>query len=82
MEPEVGVGSPLKKWVCQCKEHVVNVKTNKTLKGPYILRVVGDGLLTKCQWCDSLFVQSDEGLPRKRKSKLCGVHCPEGSHTH
>lgn len=82
MEPEVGVGSPLKKWVCQCTTHVVNVKSGKTLKGPYIIRVSGDGLVAMCSWCDSPFVMAEEGLPRKRKSKICGAHCPEGAHEH
>lgn len=82
MEPEVGVGSRLRKWVCKCDTHVTNVDTGRSLRGPYVIRVAGDGLLATCQWCEAPFAPADEGLPRKRKSKICGAHCPEGAHSH
>lgn len=82
MEPEVGVGSRLRKWVCQCKTHVVNVEKQIERPGPYVARVAGDGMVAVCQWCDAAFAPIDEGLPRKRKSKICGAHCPEGAHSH
>lgn len=81
-EAEVGKGSPLKKWVCSCEIHTVNLKTGQTRKGPYIIRCTGDGLVAVCQWCEQPFRRVDEGLPRKRRSKICGAHCPEGAHNH
>lgn len=82
MPDEVGKGSPLKKWVCSCEIHTVNLQTGQTRKGPYIIRCTGDGLVAICQWCEQPFKRVDEGTPRKRRSKICGAHCPEGAHNH
>ena len=59
-EKYVNNTSRLRKWVCDCDEHVVNVDTGRTAVGPYILRVPGSvDLVATCGYCKTLWVLED-----------------------
>ena len=77
---EAGVGSRLRRWSCQCKTHTVK---GVLKQGPFAFRgSASTEYSVFCQFCDAVFELEPETQARKRKSKLCGVHCPEGSHSH
>lgn len=77
---EVGVGSRLRRWSCKCTTHMIK---GVVKHGPYSFRGAATVEYSVfCQFCDSIFTLEPEAPAKKRRTKLCGVHCPEGSHTH
>ena len=77
---EAGVGSRLRKYVCQCTEHTIG---GRVIPGPYAFRGAASVEYSVfCQFCDAVFTLVPATVARKRKSKLCGLHCPDGSHEH
>ncbi len=45
----------LKKWTCNCTDHIVNEEENTVKDGPYVIRVAGTGLQAVCERCNYLF---------------------------
>lgn len=73
--------SRLRKWVCDCTTHIVDEETGKEMPGPYIIRVAGTGLLTKCEYCHTIFVLED--LKAQRRLYRGCQHCTDpAAHEH
>lgn len=50
----------MRKWTCQCEEHVVDAEEGKVKDGPYVIRVAGTGLRAQCQFCRTMFEEEEE----------------------